>query len=73
MNIDLPDVTTVGDVVDLLARGIANGAAHVLTTWWGITATLLLLVCSVCAYVGDMGFTDYDDTSPFLTEEERAS
>lgn len=71
MNLDLSPLTGAGDFAHLLWFGLLNALGMILTTWWGITATITLLLLAVTAYAHDGGFTDYDDDTPFLTESER--
>jgi hypothetical protein len=70
MNLDLPTITSAGDVAHLLWLGLAHALQMILTTWWGPTVTVTLLLLTVIANVHDGGFADAD-TDPVLTEAQR--
>jgi hypothetical protein len=50
---------------------------YVLTHTWSLVGLIIFVLCLVAAGISEDGngkkrFTDYDDATPFLTEEQRA-
>jgi hypothetical protein len=61
MNVDLPELSTAGDVLALLALGVVNGLGWVLEQWWGPATLIITALVLVISFVADMGFSEYDD------------
>jgi hypothetical protein len=77
VNVSLPDVHGLTDVLALLGTGIITGAESVLRNGYGQAVVLTLLVIITATMIGDRTaawrtFTDYEDDAPFLTDEQRA-